>query len=119
MKKKRHWKEKGVGFPGVSGGKESSCNAGDLGSIPWVGKIPWRRERPPTPVFWPEEFHRLYSPWGRKESDTTEQLSLSRDVEWIKGLKVLSDGANSFPENMFVVKCDYLPGPQPFPLGRQ
>ena len=41
-----------------------------------VGKIPWRRERLPTPVFWPGEFHRLYSPWGRKESDTTEQLSL-------------------------------------------
>ena len=43
----------------------------------WVGKIPWRRERLPTPVFWPGEFHRQrnlagYSPWGRKESDTTE-----------------------------------------------
>ena len=35
-------------------------------------KIPWRREKPPTPVFWPGEFHGLYSPWGRKESDTTE-----------------------------------------------
>ena len=31
-----------------------------------------------TPVFWPREFHGLYSPWGRKESDMTEQLSLSR-----------------------------------------
>ena len=30
-----------------------------------------------TPVFWPGEFHGLYSPWGRKESDTTECLSLS------------------------------------------
>ena len=37
----------------------------------WVGKIPWRRERLPTPVFWPGEFHGLYSPWGRNESDTT------------------------------------------------
>ena len=42
-----------------------------------VGTIPWRRERLPTPVFWPEEFHGLYSPWGRKESDMTERLSLS------------------------------------------
>ena len=42
----------------------------------WVGKIPWRRERLPTPVFWPGEFYGLYSPWGHKESDTTEQLSL-------------------------------------------
>ena len=34
---------------------------------------PWRRERLPTPVFWPGEFHGLYSPW--KESDTVEWLS--------------------------------------------
>ena len=40
-------------------------------------KIPWRRERLSTPVFWPGEFHGLYSPWGCKESDTTEGLSLS------------------------------------------
>ena len=37
--------------------------------------MPWRRERLPTPVFWPGEFQGLYSPWGRKESDTTERLS--------------------------------------------
>ena len=43
----------------------------------WVGKIPWRRERLPTPVFWPRKFHGLYSPWGHKELDTTERLSLS------------------------------------------
>jgi len=43
---------------------------------PSVGKIPWRRERLPTPVFWPGEFHGLYSPWGCKELDTTERLSL-------------------------------------------
>ena len=43
--------------------------------LPWVGKIPWRRERLPTPLFWPGEFYGLYSPWGRKESDMTERLS--------------------------------------------
>ena len=37
----------------------------------------WRRERLCTSVFWPGEFHGLYSPWGHKDSDTTEQLSLS------------------------------------------
>ena len=47
------------------------------GFNPWVGKIPWRREWLPTPVLWPGEFHRLYSPWGHKESDTTEWLSLT------------------------------------------
>ena len=46
------------------------------GFDPWVGKFPWRRERLPTPVFWPGEFHGLYSPWGHKELDTTEWLSL-------------------------------------------
>ena len=41
----------------------------------WVGKIPWKRERIPTPVGWSGEFHGLYSPWGHKESDMTERLS--------------------------------------------
>ena len=44
----------------------------------WVRKIPWRRERLPTPVFWPGKFHALYSPWGCKELDTTKRLSLSK-----------------------------------------
>ena len=41
-----------------------------LGFDPWVGKIPWRKERLPKPVFWPGELHGLYRPWGHKESDT-------------------------------------------------
>ena len=57
-----------MGFPCGSACKESASNSGD----PWVGKIPWRRERLPTPVFWPGEFHGQYSPWGCKELDTTE-----------------------------------------------
>ena len=52
--------------------KESTGNAGGLGLIPGLGRSPWRRERLPTPVFWPGEFYGLYSPWGHKESDTTE-----------------------------------------------
>ena len=46
--------------------------------IPGSRKIPWRRDRLPTPVFWPGEFQGLHSSWGHKESDTTEQLSLSK-----------------------------------------
>ena len=43
----------------------------------WVGKIPWRREWQPTPVFWPGEFHGLrslagYRTWNRKESEMTK-----------------------------------------------
>ena len=40
-----------------------------------VGKMRWRREQLPTPVFWPGKFHGLYSPWSLQESDTTERLS--------------------------------------------
>ena len=49
------------------------------GFNPWVGKIPWRRERLPTPVFWPGEFHGLYScnVHGVAKSCTSEPLSLS------------------------------------------
>ena len=52
----------------------------------WVRSLGWedpqRRERLPTPVFWPRKFHGLHSPWGHKESDTTEGLSLSL---WLYG----------------------------------
>ena len=53
---------------------------GRPGFDPWVGKLPWRRERLPTPVFWLGEFHGLYSSWGHRESDTTEQPSLSTSL---------------------------------------
>ena len=47
----------------------------------WVWSLGWEdpleRERLPTPVFWPGESCGLYGPWGRKESDTTQQCSLS------------------------------------------
>ena len=48
---------------------------------PWVGKIAWRKEWLPTPVFLPGVFHGQrslegYSPWGYKELNTTEQLTL-------------------------------------------
>ena len=47
-----------------------------------VGKISWRRERLPTSVFWPGELHGLCNLWGRKGSDTNEQLSLSKSQKW-------------------------------------
>ena len=62
--------------------KESACNAGDLGLILESGRSQEKRTAwQPTPVFLPGEFHGQgglegYSPWGYKESDTTEQLLL-------------------------------------------
>ena len=59
--------------------KASAYNVGDLGSIPGSGRSPWRRKRQPTPVLLPGKSHGRrslvgYSPWGRKELDTTERL---------------------------------------------
>ena len=46
----------------------------------WVRSLGWEdpleKGRLPTPVFWPGEFHGLYSPWGQRESHMTEQRSL-------------------------------------------
>jgi len=53
-----------LGFPGHSAGKECTWRCG---FDPWVGKIPRRRERLPTPVFQPGEFL-----GGHKKPDTTE-----------------------------------------------
>ena len=66
-------------FPGGIVVKNPPANAGDmrLGFDSWAGKIPWKRNWQPTPVFLPEKFRGLrslvgYSPWDRKESNTTE-----------------------------------------------
>ena len=63
------------GFLCGSDGKVSACNAGDLGSIPGLGKSPGEGKGYPLQYSGLEKFHGLYSPWGHKDSDTTEQLS--------------------------------------------
>ena len=60
-------------------GNSVCLESGRPGFDLWVGKIPWRRKWQPTPVFLPGESHGGrslvgYSPWGRKESDTTERI---------------------------------------------
>ena len=74
------------GFPGGSDGKDSACNEVDLGLISGSGRFPWRREWQPTPVFLPGEFQgqrslARYSPWGHKESDTTEHKAHAEDTQ--------------------------------------
>ena len=64
-----------------------------------IRKIPWRRKRPPTPVFLPGKSHGQrslegYSPKSPKESDTTEQLSSSSSRRPSAGTR----------------NCDCLPG---------
>ena len=66
-----------MGFPGGSDGKESACNAKDLGSIPGSGRFPGEGNGNPLQLFLPGESHGQknlmgYNPWGHKQSDTNE-----------------------------------------------
>ena len=51
----------------------------------------WRRGRLPHPIFWPGEFHGLYSLWGCKESDMTERLWLHRVLKGFPGDSVVKN----------------------------
>ena len=66
-----------MGFPGDSDGKESACNTGDLGLITGLGRSPGEGNGNPLQYSClenPQGPRSLvgYSPWGRKELDTTE-----------------------------------------------
>ena len=66
------------GFPG--GSDKSTCNVGELGSVPGLGRSPGGGHGYPLQYSCLEIPHGQrslagYSPWGRKESDTTERLS--------------------------------------------
>ena len=68
-------KRKLLGFPGSSDGEDSACSVGDLDLIPGWGRFPWRRDRLPLQCSGLENSMDS-SPWGHKELDMTEQLSL-------------------------------------------
>ena len=54
----------------------------------WVRSLNWEdplEKGKATPVFWPGEFYERYSPWVRKESDTTERLSLHFTSTYFSG----------------------------------
>ena len=74
-----------MGFPAGASGKEPACQCRRpkrCGFNPWVRKIPWRGAPQPTPAFLPGESSGQrslagYSPWGPKELDAIERLSLT------------------------------------------
>ena len=89
--------EKQLGFPGGSSGKESACSAGDLGSILGWRRSPREWNDYPLTVFWPGESLRQrslvgYSPYGSKESDITERLTLTQQWEY----SILKDHRKDF-----------------------
>ena len=62
----------GMGFPWSSVGKESACSAGDLGLISGLGRSPGEGKGSPLQYSGLENSMDMYSPWGHKESNTTE-----------------------------------------------
>ena len=44
-------------LPRWLGDKEFTCQCRKHWFSPWVGKIPWRRKRQPTPIFLPGKFY--------------------------------------------------------------
>ena len=86
-----------MGFPGGSEGKESICNVGDLGSIPGLGRSPGGGHGNLLQYSCLENPHGQrslagYSPWGCKELDATEQLSIhgfclrTNDMKTVNGI---------------------------------
>ena len=79
-KQRHHFLDKAMVFLVVSYGHRLLCSSNSK-----VGKFLWRREWQSTPVFLPGEFHGQkslagYSPWGGKESDTTERLTYIHNI---------------------------------------
>ena len=67
----RKWNRPDIGLSRWLSGKESTCNIGDSGSIPRLGKISRKRKWQPTPASLPGKSHEQrsvvgYSTWGRK-----------------------------------------------------
>ena len=69
-----------LGFPCGSAGKESTCNLGDLGLIPGLEDSPGEGKGYPLQYSGLEN-SMDYSPWGLKESDTTELLHFQVEVK--------------------------------------
>ena len=72
-----------VGFPGGSDGKESACNAGDLGLVPGLGRSAGGGHGNPRQYSCLENPHGQrgpagYRPWSGKELDMTERLSTAQ-----------------------------------------
>ena len=77
------------GFPGGSDGQESACIAGDLGLISGSGRFPGEGNGYPLQYSCLENsidrgtWQAGHSPWDCKESNTTEQLTLKKEREFL------------------------------------
>ena len=77
-----------IGLSRWQSGKESTCQCRRQRFSPWVRTVPWSRKWQPTPISLPGKFHGQrslvgYCPWGHKESDMTERLSMHAIIHTI------------------------------------
>ena len=116
-----------MGFTGSSAGKESAFNAGDPGLIPGLGRSPGGGNGNPLEYSGLENPHRQrnlagYSPWGHKESDTTEWLSTAQHMcicIYVLCMYCLQQGKgthNSTTKGTYSGFCSVIVSPCPFPL---
>ena len=109
-----------MGFPGDSAFRNQSDIAGDVDLIVVLRRSSGGEKWQPIPVFLPGETHGQrslagYSPWGCKESDTTERLSTASHCEKVKNTyffhKPLAESrGNPFPGVNSTVHPDNLLG---------
>ena len=106
-------------FPGGSEGKESACNTGDLGSVPRVGKSPWRRTWQPTPGFLPAESPWTEEPGGLRSKelqrvgreDMTERLSTAHNhIEGSSGSSAVKKSTCNAADAGSIPESGRLPG---------
>ena len=99
-----------MGFPGGSDSKASACNAGDLGSIPGLGRSPGEGKWQPTPVLLPRKFNGWrslvgYSPWGCKQSDVTEQFHFHKIGNFHQIMSKFSSAVELFDSPIRPITC--------------
>ena len=93
------------GLPRWLSSKESACQCRRCKRCRfnlWVRKIPWRKKWQPTPAFLPGKFYGQrslagYSPWGHKESDITERLSMHGGYSFLRNCRFLLFDTHSAP----------------------
>ena len=91
-----------MGFPGGSDGKVSAYNVGDLGSIPGSGRSPGEGNGTlASKIPWTEEPD---SPWGRQESDTTENFIFTFNFTFRDLFKKIRDTMGTFHAKMGSIK---------------
>ena len=105
-----------LGFPGGSDSKESACNVGDLVLIPGLGGSLGGGHGNPLQYSYLENLHGQrslagYSPWGHKESDTTERLSTSFQTEEAVPVFIFSNGHGNNSRTTCASRVRSLPHP--------